>query len=58
MPWYWSDDLSRILVSESLHSGQTASRLEASPVAIRRVESSIEEAVRGMVEDDDVPLAA
>lgn len=58
MPWYWTDDLSRILFSEGLISKQAAVQLETSPVAIRRVETSLEEAVRGMVDDDEVPLAA
>jgi hypothetical protein len=58
VPWYWTDDLSRILFSEGLISKQAAVQLETSPVAIRRVETSLEEAVRGMVDDDEVPLAA
>ena len=58
MPWYWTDDLSRILFSEGLVSKQAAAQLETSPVAIRRVETSLEEAMGGMVDDDEVSLAA
>ncbi len=58
MPWYWTDDLGRFLVSEGIISERVAAHLEASPIAIRRVEASIEEAALGMVDDDEIPLAA
>ncbi len=58
VPWYWTDDLGRILVSEGLISEHAAAQLETSPVAIRRAEPSIEEAALGMVDDDEIPLAA
>jgi len=58
MPWYWTDDLARIMVAQGLISDKTAVHLASSPIALRRDESSIEEAVSAMAEDDEIPLAA
>ncbi len=58
MPWYWTDDLSRILLSEGLISDKAALSLASSPVAVRRDEMSIEAAAQGMADDDEIPLAA
>ena len=58
VPWYWTDDLSRILLSEGLIGDKGASSLASSPVAVRRVEMSIEAAAQGMADDDEIPLAA
>lgn len=58
MPWYWTDDLARVLRDEATIPMEVAERLESAPVAIRRDESTIEAAVQGMLEDDEIPLAA
>lgn len=58
VPWYWTDDLSRIMISEGLIGDDAASGMVLSPVAIRREESSLEEAAKGMADDDEIPLAA
>ena len=58
MPWYWTDDLSRIMISEGLIGDDAAKRMVLSPVAIRREESSLSEAAKGMADDDEIPLAA
>lgn len=58
MPWYWTDDLARILRELRSVPEEVASRLGAMPVAIRREESTIEAAALAMIEDDEIPLAA
>lgn len=58
MPWYWTDDLARIMIAQDLIGDKTAVHLASSPVALRRDEDTIEEAVCAMAEDDEIPLAA
>lgn len=58
MPWYWSDDLAEVLVAESVISPCLATELSTTPVAYRREEETVEEAGRGLVDDDEIPLAA
>lgn len=58
VPWYWTDDLSRIMVSEGLISDDLARSMASSPVAIRREETSVEEAAKAIDDDDEIPLAA
>jgi len=58
VPWYWTDDLSRIMVSQGLIGEEAAIRLVSPPVAVKRDETSIEEAAQGMADDDEIPLAA
>lgn len=58
LPWYWTDELARALVSEGLLTTEVASIIAAAPVAVRRDEPSVEAAARAMLEDDEIPLAA
>lgn len=58
VPWYWTDDLARILVSDGVINTQVATKMISSPVAIRRDESSIEDAARGLADDEEIPFAA
>ena len=58
MPWYWTDVLAPLLVSKGKMTLEAAEDLRKSPVAIRRRETTIDEAVEGMIEDDEIPLAA
>ena len=58
MPWYWTDDLAPMLVSKGKMSPEAAEDMRKSPVAIRRREMTIDEAVEGLIEDDEIPLAA
>ena len=58
MPWYWSDDLVRTLVSKGALESETAALSFAQPVAFRRDESTIEEAAEGLLDDGEIPLAA
>jgi len=46
------------MISEGLISDDLARSMVSSPVAIRREETSVEEAVNGMADDDEIPLAA
>lgn len=58
MPWYWTDDLAKTLVVSGRINASTAQKIAARPVAIRRVETSVEAAANGCLEDDEIPLAA
>ena len=58
MPWYWTDDLAPLLVSQGKMTPEAAEEMSKSPVAIKRREATIDEAVEVMVEDDEIPLAA
>lgn len=58
MPWYWTDDLARILVANGDITERIASQISARPVAIRRLETTIESAAAGYLDDDEIPLAA
>lgn len=58
MPWYWTDDLARALLSEGRISASAASTIAAAPVAIRRDEDTVEQAARGVLDDGEIPLPA
>ena len=58
MPWYWTDDLAQALVRQGMISQSTASELTTAPVAYRRDETTVEEAASGLLDDDEIPLAA
>lgn len=58
MPWYWTDELARVLVSKGEINDKTAALIAARPVAIRREESTLEAAAGGFLDDDEIPLAA
>ena len=59
MPWYWSDDLARVLVAAGKIEPRLADQLVRTPVAIRRPEPDLETAALAMQADDnEIPLAA
>lgn len=58
MPWYWTDDLARVLVSKGTIPERIAAEISATPVAIRRTEDTLEAAAYGYLDDDEIPLAA
>ena len=58
MPWYWSDEIARHLVATQKLEPDQAQILIARPVAIRRAETSLEDAAVGLQDDDEIPLAA
>lgn len=58
MPWYWSDDAARVLVANGSINASLAARLIAMPVAHRSEHDKIEDAVRELMDDGEIPLAA
>jgi hypothetical protein len=58
MPWYWTDELARALLADGRIDHDTAVRLAAIPVALRREELSVEAAAAALADDDELPLAA
>lgn len=58
MPWYWTDDLARVLLTDGLIDEAVASEMMAVPVAYRRDETTVETAAKGLLDDDEIPLAA
>jgi hypothetical protein len=58
MPWYWSDDVARVLLADGRIDPDTASRLITVPVAIRRPEPDVRSAAQGLQDDGEIPLAA
>ncbi len=58
MPWYWTDDLARVLSADGRIDDSVASQMIATPVAYRRDEESIETAAQGLLDDDEIPLLA
>lgn len=58
MPWYWTDDIARFLLEEQRISQSVAMTLQVQPMALRRVENTLEEAALGALDDDEIPLAA
>jgi hypothetical protein len=58
MPWYWTDELARALLADGRIDPETASRLAAFPVAVRRDEGTVEAAAGALADDGELPLAA
>lgn len=58
MPWYWTDELARALLADGRIDAETAGRLTAVPVAVRRDEPSLEAAAEALADDGELPLAA
>lgn len=58
MPWYWTDDIAEYLQTQGKLSEEAVRRMATVPVGIRRDEVSIEAASAGLLEDDEIPLAA
>lgn len=58
MPWYWTDELARALLSDGRIDPETAARLVAVPIAVRREEATLEAAADGLADDGELPLAA
>lgn len=55
LPWYWTDDLTTKLI-ENGRLDEAA--VIPSPVAIRRPESSIDDAAVALQDEGEIPLAA
>lgn len=58
VPWYWSDDVARFLISEGRLDRLVAESYLARPVAIKRNEQTLADAAHGLQDDDEIPLAA
>lgn len=58
VPWYWTDDIARLLVASGRISDEAANTMASVPVAFRRQEPTIESAAQGLIDDDEIPLAA
>ncbi len=58
MPWYWTDEIAEVLRDKIRISEAEARRLAVVPIAIRRPEGDIVEAALGLLDDDEIPLAA
>ena len=58
MPWYWSDDIARVLVVSGKIDSSAAAPLISAPVAFRSEASTIESAIATLLEEDEIPLAA
>ena len=58
MPWYWTDDIADFLQASKLVSEEMSSALKAALVAVRRDEPTLEGAALGMLDDEEIPLAA
>ena len=58
MPWYWSDDIARVLVVSGKIDSSVAASLISAPVAFRSEASTIEAAIVALLDEDEIPLAA
>lgn len=58
MPWYWTDEVAPILVSNGAIDHSTAQGLIATPVAYRSEHDTIEAAAAELLDDGEIPLAA
>ncbi len=58
MPWYWSDDIARLLLERGLISADRARDLTRRPVAWRSAEETLEKAAESFDDDDEVAPAA
>ncbi len=58
MPCYSSDEVVPFLLDEGHIDSDVAARNMSAPVAFRRECDTVEEAVTGLVEDGEIPLAA
>ncbi len=58
MPWYWTDDIAEFLQDDQSTPEEVVARLRSVPTGVRRTEESLEAAAVGMLEDDEIPLAA
>ncbi|HET9258718.1 MAG TPA: hypothetical protein VFP42_01155 [Acidimicrobiia bacterium] len=58
MPWYWTDDVANVMIAHGRLSAAEAAGLIARPVGIRSACTNIEDAIEGLLEDGEIPLAA
>jgi hypothetical protein len=58
MPWYWTDEVAPVLVANGSITDEVAAGLIAIPVAHRSEHDKVEDAVRDLLDDGEIPLAA
>ena len=58
MPWYWTDEIARYLLSNGSIDSEKAAILMSMPVAPRSDEETVEDAAKELMDDDEIPLAA
>ncbi len=58
MPWYWTDDIARVLIEAGRINAEAVGPMVSVPTAMRRDETSIEAAAQALLDDDEIPLAA
>lgn len=58
MPWYWTDEVARHLMTQGRIDAERAEAISRQPVAIRRPEPDLEAAASAMLDDGEIPLAA
>jgi hypothetical protein len=58
VPWYWTDDIARALIDNGRLTVESARTMLATPVAVKRVEPDLDAAIQGMLDDDEIPIAA
>jgi hypothetical protein len=58
VPWYWTDDIARALVTAGRVAEEASGAMLFAPVAIRRDEPTIEAVIEALVDEGVIPLAA
>jgi hypothetical protein len=58
MPWYWTDDLARVLLETGRIDAGTAAALVAAPIGVRRQDLIVEEPTADPSDDEEIPHAA
>lgn len=58
MPWYWSDNIARDLLSLGKVDKPSVARLISCPVAYRIDCDTMAQAGEWLMEEDEIPLAA
>ena len=58
MPWYWTDDIARMLIETGRIDADAVTAMLSIPTAIRRDEANIETAAQALLDDEEIPLAA
>ncbi len=58
MPWYWTDDMAKILLDGGRMPASAAEGAFQAPIAIRHSEETIEAAAAALLDEGEIPLAA
>lgn len=58
MPWYWTDEVAPALVANGSIDVSVAAKLIATPIGHRSEHDNVEDAVRELMDDGEIPLAA